>query len=232
MEKVDSEKHWLGVRTNLTKYDVRLGTATAQDYIHDAKHIAFVASRYKFAGKMVNGLDKVLEIGCGDGFGAPFLAQGCTQLFCADIDREQLADNSERLRVIPNMEFSYHDFRTAPFHEKVDAICLVDVIEHIFPEEEADFLANAVGSLNPNGIAIIGTPNISADAYASPNSKIGHVNLKDHKSLKSVLSKHFHNIFMFSMNDEVLHTGFFPMSHYLWAVCANRKINTDLKACE
>lgn len=219
----DSKDHWLGIRSNLKKYDVRLGTATAQDYMHDAKHLSFVASRYKFVGKMISGIDTVLEVGCGDGFGAPFIAQECTKLYCADIDNDQLADNSERLSMFDNINFSYHDFRAGPFPEKVDAVCSVDVIEHIFPEEEKTFVSNLVDSLTPHGIAIIGTPNITADQYASPNSKVGHVNLKSHQTLRDMLTPYFHNIFMFSMNDEVLHTGFFPMAHYLWAVCSARK---------
>ena len=32
------------------------------------------------------------------------------------------------------------------------------------------------------------------------------------------MSKFFHNVFIFSMNDEVIHTGFYPMAHYLWAI--------------
>ena len=27
----------------------------------------------------------------------------------------------------------------------------------------------------------------------------------------------------FSMNDEVLHTGFYPMSHYIFTMCTNKK---------
>jgi hypothetical protein len=41
--------------------------------------------------------------------------------------------------------------------------------------------------------------------------------------LKKTMQRHFHNVFMFSMNDEVVHTGFHPMAHYLFAVCAGRK---------
>src|SRR5438045_4123498 len=33
----------------------------------------------------------------------------------------------------------------------------------------------------------------------------------------------FENGFLFSMNDEVVHTGFHPMAHYLFALCAGRK---------
>jgi SAM-dependent methyltransferase len=219
----DSKSLWLGLRTNLEHHDVRLGTATAQDYIHDPKHIAFVASRYKFAAKMVAGLPRVIEVGCGDAFGAPMIAQGVEKLICTDIDEEMLKDNATRCTPFKNISFEYFDFREKAYPNPADAICLIDVIEHIYPHEEANVLSNLVRSLVPHGVALFGTPNISADQYASPNSKVGHINLKDHKTLRSALSPHFHNIFLFSMNDEVLHTGFYPMAHYLWALCASPK---------
>ena len=34
---------------------------------------------------------------------------------------------------------------------------------------------------------------------------------------------HFHNVFIFSMNDEVVHTGFAPMPHYYFALCCGRR---------
>ena len=58
---------------------------------------------------------------------------------------------------------------------------------------------------------------------ASAGSKAGHVNCKDAPTLKLLLSVYFHNVFMFSMNDEVVHTGFYPMAHYLLALCCGKK---------
>lgn len=222
----DSKSLWLNLRKGLHKYEMRLGTATAQDYIHDPKHIAFVASRYKFAAKMMMGLEQVIEVGCGDAFGAPIVAQGVGKLICTDIDEEMLKDNAMRCAPFKNIAFEYFDFRKNPYAHKVDGLCLVDVLEHIYPSEEPIFLGNLAGSLKPYGVAIFGTPNKTANAYASPNSQEGHVNLKDHLSLRTSLAPYFHNIFLFSMNDEVLHTGFYPMAHYLWALCAApRKIS-------
>jgi hypothetical protein len=37
------------------------------------------------------------------------------------------------------------------------------------------------------------------------------------------MQRYFKHVFMFSMNDEVVHTGFFPMAHYLFALCAEPK---------
>jgi len=34
--------------------------------------------------------------------------------------------------------------------------------------------------------------------------------------------RHFHEAFIFSMNDEVVHTGFYPLAHYLFALCVGR----------
>ena len=95
----------------------------------------------------------------------------------------------------------------------------MDVLEHIFPEEESRFMCHLAGSLAARGVAVIGPPNASADTYASENSKIGHVNLKQGEQLRALCQQYFHNVFMFGMNDEVVHTGFLPMSHYLMALC-------------
>jgi len=65
----------------------------------------------------------------------------------------------------------------------------------------------------------VGMPSLESQAHASPQSKEGHVNCKTGKDLKRLMQDYFHNVFLFSMNDEVVHTGFYPMAHYLIAVC-------------
>ena len=79
-------------------------------------------------------------------------------------------------------------------------------------------MKNICASLLPQGICIIGTPNLDAEKYSSPASKEGHVNLKSATTLRELLLKYFHNAFIFSMNDEVVHTGFYPMAHYLFSM--------------
>jgi hypothetical protein len=65
-----------------------------------------------------------------------------------------------------------------------------------------------VSSLEPHGIAIVAMPSLESQAYASPISRAGHVNCKTMPELRSFLELHFHNVFVFSMNDEVVHTGY------------------------
>jgi hypothetical protein len=97
------------------------------------------------------------------------------------------------------------------------------VIEHINAREEDVFVGNIVTSLTPEGVLILGSPSLESQTHASPASKAGHVNCKTGKELRALLERFFHNFFMFSMNDEVVHTGYFPMAHYLIGIgCTKR----------
>lgn len=212
----DSQAHWLSIRTKLDEFDVRLGRATAQGYVHDPRMISFIASRYKFVSKILADVDVALEVGCGDAFGGPLVAQTVKRLICTDIDPETIEGNRDRCKFFKNMEFAFHDFRASAYPERASAVYLVDVIEHIFPSEEPTFMKNLVASLSDNGFILVGTPNDTAQKFASTHSQAGHVNTKTHEALRDLGRAHFRNVFMFSMNDEVVHTGFGPMAHYLW----------------
>jgi cyclopropane fatty-acyl-phospholipid synthase-like methyltransferase len=181
--------------------------------------IAFISARYKFCAKLLEGPRTIAEIGCGDAFGAPIVAQNVSSLLCTDIDTEILEENRARCAHFKNIRFEYHDFRQGPLAAPVDGIYSVDVIEHIYPDEERGLLMNITRSLRDQAIAIFGTPNKAAEQYASKNSRIGHVNLKAGDELRALTQQYFDVVFMFAMNDEVVHTGYLPMAHYLWAVC-------------
>ena len=96
----------------------------------------------------------------------------------------------------------------ALYLKSFSGIYSMDVIEHIEPEVEAVFLNNLLASLKPHGVCIIGTPSLESQAYASKFSKMGHVNCKTQGDLKTAMERYFQNVFMFSMNDEVVHTGY------------------------
>ena len=157
--------------------------------------------------------------------GGAIVAQRVNRLICTDINKPLLNENQIRMERFAKIEYHYHDFRTDKYSQYVDGIYLIDVIEHIFPDEEPDFLKNLAGTLDEHGVCLIGTPNKTSEKYASKFSKKGHINLKDHKSLKSIGDKYFHNSFLFGMNDEVVHTGFPQMAHFLWLLCVGPKKN-------
>jgi predicted O-methyltransferase YrrM len=66
----------------------RMGFMTSWAWTDDPKRLVFMLSRYKFVAKMFEGTGKVLEVGCGDGFGARVVAQSVGHLTAVDFDPE------------------------------------------------------------------------------------------------------------------------------------------------
>lgn len=201
-----------------------LGLMTSQVWHDDPKRLLFYLARYKFVSKMLSGKKKVLEVGCGDAFGTRIVHQEVGFICAVDFDPLFVEDVNERMENKWGFECKAHDMLSGPVEGGFDAAYSLDVIEHVPKELEKLFLVNISRSLDTNGVLIIGTPNIQSQVYASPLSKEGHVNCKDHNDLKKLMQNFFHNVFVFSMNDEVVHTGFYPMAHYLYALCVGKKL--------
>jgi len=200
-----------------------LGLMSCYDWITDPKHLLFVLSRYKFVARMFRDMNKVLEIGCADAFGTRIVSQAVGFLTATDFDPLFITDARRNLKEPYLFECIVHDILESPFPGSFNGVYSLDVIEHIPKEKEGIFISNIVKSLNPQGTAIIGTPSLQSQVHASPNSREGHINCKDGEQLKNLLQKYFNNVFLFSMNDEVVHTGFSPMAHYLIALCCYPK---------
>lgn len=199
------------------------GLMSNQVWRDDPRRLVFLLSRYKFVSKMFSGMSNVLEVGCADAFGARVVLQEVKHLKAIDFDAVFINDIKQRMDKKWKIDCQVHDILDGPVEGKFDGAYSLDVIEHISQENEVQFVSNITKSLTDHGVLIIGTPSIQSQAYASPGSKIGHINCKNHQELKDLLSKFFHNVFIFSMNDEVIHTGFYPMAHYLFALCCNKK---------
>ena len=100
-----------------------------------------------------------------------------------------------------------------------DGAYLLDVLEHIEIDHEPAFFSNLCKCLKPSAKVVIGMPSIESQVYASEGSKAGHVNCKTKENLVSSLDPYFSSVTCFSMNDEVVHTGFNRLANYLLAVC-------------
>lgn len=202
----------------------RLGLMTNQVWHEDPRRLAFVLSRYKFVSKMLSGRQRVAELGCGDAFGTRIVLQEVAKVDVYDFDPIFVADVRERQTRAWPLDAKLHDILAGPLPHKYDGVYSLDVIEHIAREKEERYLDHLGRSLNDHGALIVGSPSLESQSHASPQSKIGHINCKSGKDFKALLERFFHNVFVFSMNDEVVHTGFYPMAHYLFGVCCERRI--------
>jgi len=201
----------------------KLGLMSNQSWRDDPRHLVVYLARYKFVAKMLEGFGNVLEVGCGDAFASRIVQQTVSALSVTDVDEAFLEDVGAR-----------QDSTNWPFKEifqsdlldgdglgdrRYEAAYALDVLEHIAAEREDDFIAQIGASLADHGTGIFGMPSLESQVHASPLSKEGHVNCKTGPDFKATMQRHFQTVFLFSMNDEVVHTGFHKMAHYLFAVC-------------
>ncbi|MBF0269659.1 MAG: class I SAM-dependent methyltransferase [Alphaproteobacteria bacterium] len=200
-----------------------LGLGSSWAYHDDPRHLLFSMARYKFVAKMFLGLSNVLEVGCADGFFTRIVLQAVGRVTGIDIDGAMIESASQIMS--PRWPFTAlrHDILERPVEGLFDGAYSLDVLEHIPASQEELFIMNILASLKPEASLIVGMPSLQSQAHASQVSRAHHVNCKDQPELKTLLSKFFHNVFLFSMNDEIVHTGFHPMSHYNLALCCHRK---------
>ncbi len=196
-----------------------LGLMTNQCWNDDPRRLAFFLARYKFVSKMLRGKRSALEVGCGDGFGTRIVRQEVPRVVAIDFDPVFVADVNSRMVAKWGFECRVHDMLAGPVGEPFESAYSLDVLEHILPTDEDQFIRNIVASLTDDGVLLLGSPSLQSQPYASKASKEGHVNCKDHEDFRRLMRQYFANVFMFSMNDEVVHTGYGPMAHYLIAMC-------------
>jgi SAM-dependent methyltransferase len=200
-----------------------LGMGTGFTWHDDPRRLVFMLSRYKFVAKMLEGRKKVLEVGCGDGFGARIVAQAVEKITGIDFDPSYIQSAKETCNSRWHIDFYQHDVLDGPVVGSFDAVFALDVLEHIQKYDEEKFLHNCLHGLEDHGVCIVGMPSLESQPYASEGAKIGHVNCKEQFGLKVLMEKFFGNVFMFSANDEMIHTGFSKMSHYNIALCCGKK---------
>jgi len=197
-----------------------LGLVANSSWKRDPKRLVFSMSRYKFVAKMFADFENVLEIGCGDAWLSRIVAQGVKNLTVSDYDPLFIDYAISKQSTRWKMTYEVLNLLDSPSQKKYDGIYLLDVLEHISLSEENIFLANLCKSLSKNGCAIIGIPSLISQSFIAPEKRDpGHINCKNGKDFKNTLSKYFDKVFLFSMNDEIVHTGGNDLVYYHLAMC-------------
>jgi cyclopropane fatty-acyl-phospholipid synthase-like methyltransferase len=151
------------------------------------------------------------------------VVQAVRRLTAVDFDPEFIASAKEIMSERWPFTCFLHNVLDKPVEGEFDAVFSLDVLEHIAPQDEDRFLTHMVAPLKSSGVAVIGSPSAQSQAHASEHSRSGHVNCKDQPELQRLMERYFQRVFMFSMNDEVVHTGFHAMAHYNLCLCSGKK---------
>ena len=177
-------------------------------------------ARYKFVAKMLSKDDVVLDLGCGNGLGSYFFSQFAARVIGIDrhhgVDAASVFFNNEKITFLKgDILHPPNDIRNIVY----SAMTMVDVIEHFSREDAIRIISSYKQFLGKGGVFIIGTPSAHSTAYRSQHSGANHIYEWTPSELNAICKEHFSRVFQFSMNDEVVHTGFEKLAWYFFLVC-------------
>lgn len=168
------------------------------------EHVA----RYAFAARMAGGR-RVLDAGCGSGYGAAKLAAGAREVLGIDISQEAVDYAREHYQA-PNLRFERADCLGIPAADgSFDLVAAFEIIEHL--SDWRAFLAEVRRVLAPAGEFIVSTPNrlYYAEARAGLGPNPFHVHEFDYQEFRSELESVFSHVDIYFENhtDAIVFTG-------------------------
>jgi SAM-dependent methyltransferase len=173
------------------------------------EHIA----RYAFAARFAVGA-KVLDIGCGSGYGAAELSRTAASVTGIDISPEATAWAREHFAG-SNLEFITASAAAIPCPEaSFDLITAFEVIEHI--PDWRNLLAEVRRLLSPAGIAVISTPNKAyyTDSRGADGENPFHVHEFEAGEFRSELRSAFEHVLLLQQNRSEAFV-FYPAATFL-----------------
>ena len=109
---------------------------------------------YRFVLPFVRGA-RVIDAGCGEGYGATLLATTASQVVGCELDPAVAAHAARRYSVV---RFIRGDLSQLPIcHGSVEVVVAMQVIEHL--ADQSQFIAECARVLRPAGTLIVSTPN-------------------------------------------------------------------------
>lgn len=156
-------------------------------------------ARYLFAARLAR-RRRVLDIGCGAGYGSAELAQTATSVTGVDISPDAVA-LAQSSYAAPNLKFLAASATSIPFPDSsFGLITCFEVIEHI--HDWPALLTEAHRLLSPGGQFIVSTPNKSY--YAESRAQIGpnpfHVHEFEYDEFTAALGSTFASVTLYVQN--------------------------------
>jgi ubiquinone/menaquinone biosynthesis C-methylase UbiE len=113
--------------------------------------------RYAIAYELCKG-KRILDYGCGEGYGTAILAKNASSVVGVDVDPEAIKHSKNLYADFSNASFHFLESSLLPFPDgHFEFITCFEVIEHVTNQEE--ILSELSRVLSPTGTLLISTPN-------------------------------------------------------------------------
>ena len=154
-------------------------------------------ARYSFAEALVAG-KRVLDAGCGVGYGSARLARSADRVVGFDSAREPLLTTQHDYANF-DVRLAEGDCRSLPFSDaSFDVVVAFEVIEHL--ENWRGLLSEARRVLTPGGRLLVSTPNKVYYQQTRTTPNLYHVHEFNYGEFREELAKFFTNTTMFLEN--------------------------------
>lgn len=151
--------------------------------------------RYALCANLVAG-KLVLDVACGEGYGADILSASANRVVGVDIDAPTIERAREKYQGNPHLEFKVGDCGALPFGDaQFDVVVSFETIEHIAEQER--FVAEVARVLRKGGAFIVSTPNRPVYSEESGLTNPFHVKELDEGEFRELLSAKFKHVQLF-----------------------------------
>jgi SAM-dependent methyltransferase len=165
----------------------RLHSGSALFAIDIVRHRAAYA--YAIAMAQAETSQRILDLGCGTGYGTSELAEALPQTFAVD----RISPDARARH--PRAAFIRADAAHLPLRPQVfDMVVSFQVIEHL--QDPAPYLRAIAGLLRPGGVALLTTPNLLESDRENPF----HVHEYEADELTALLRGHFGQVEMLGVS--------------------------------
>jgi SAM-dependent methyltransferase len=157
--------------------------------------------RYEFVAQRMPPGARVLDAGCGVGYGSAFLAdRGASMVVGVDVAPEAIETARARFDR-PNVTWILEDCHTlerAGAHAPFDLVCNLENLEHLSEPER--FLARVSALLDPRGVLVTSTPNragvnrLRGMAPDAPGANPFHAAEYTPDGVRALLLRHFEQV--------------------------------------
>ena len=151
--------------------------------------------RYALCRSFVAGKD-VLDVACGEGYGANLLAQRARRVVGVDIDKSTIQDAVAKYQDNARLEFTTANCTSLPFKKaSFDVVVSFETIEHI--TEQKAFVKEAARVLREGGVFVVSTPNRPVYSEETGLKNPFHVKEFDEAEFRALLGGVFKHVHLF-----------------------------------